>query len=166
MPRYADPSDLASRYDIRTIGELVTDDEQELSRTAVLNHPNVLSALCDASGRVEAALRHGARYTIDDLSRLTDNSLSHLKSIVCSVAMSRILRRRPGTYTDLLQQVSAEAEEHLGFLSKGHDVFTIESHVAAGLIDDVGNGNTESLSLIKQRNSISDNVLGKLFPFR
>ncbi len=54
MPRYADPADLAARFDIRTIGQLSTDDGQELSRTAVIDHVNVKSALDDASGRVEA----------------------------------------------------------------------------------------------------------------
>lgn len=166
MPRYAEPDDLFLRFDVRTIGQLATDDEQELSRTAIANHENVKSALDDASGRVEAALRHGARYSIEDLGKLTDNSLNHLKSIVCTIAMTRMLRRRPGTYTDLLQQVSAEAEEFLKQLSSGYDVFSLESHVAAGLIDDTGNSNFESVSLLKQRNLISDNMIGRQFPHR
>lgn len=166
MPRHAEPVDMEARYDIRTIGQLITDDEQELSRTAVLEHPNLLTALDDASGRVEAALRHGGRYSLEDIGNLTGNSRNHLKSIVCAVAMSRLLRRRPGSYTDLLQQVSAEAEEHLSHLTKGHDVFTLDIHVDAGLLSDMGNRNVETLSLMKLRNNLSDNVIGKLFPHR
>lgn len=167
MPRYAEPADLAARFDIRTIGQLCTDDGQELSRSAVIDHINVKSALDDASGRVEAALRHGNRYTLVNLQTdLTDNSLAHLKSIVCTIAMTRLLRRRPGTFTDLLQQLAAEAEDHLKQLSSGYDVFSIDANVAAGMISDDGNTNSENASLLNIRNLISDNMIGRYFPHR
>lgn len=164
--RYAAPEDLAARFDIRTIGLLCTDDGQKLSRTAVLSHPNVMVALDDASGRVESALQHGGRYRVEDLQELTGNSQSHLKQIVCTIAMTRLLRRRPGTYTDLLQQVSAEAEEYLSYLAKGFDVFTLTQHLAAGVIEADGPGNNENISLLNQRNLISDNLIGRSYPHR
>jgi phage gp36-like protein len=166
MPRYAEPIDLAARFDIRTIGLLCTDDDQVLSRSAVLDHANVKSALDDASGRIEAALIAGQRYSVEDLQMLTDNSVSHLKSIVCAIAMTRLLRRRPGTYTDLLQQVSNEAEEQLATLSKGLDVFSLDAQLSAGLAGDLGNRNNEHASLLNLRNNMSDNLIGRVFPHR
>ena len=166
MPSYADPSDLVSRYDVRTIGELATDDEQVLSRTAIVNHVNVLTALKAASGRVEAALRHGDRYSIEDLTGLTDNSQEHLKDIVCAIAMTRLLRRRPGCFIELMSSVAAEAEDYLKQLSSGYEVFSIQAHVEAGLMDDKGNGNAENVSLLNQRNNLSDNMIARMFPHR
>ena len=165
--RYAEPTDLAFRFDIRTIGQLCTDDGQELSREAVMEHENVRMALNDASGRVEAALRHGNRYTPDNIADLTENSLNHLKSIVCTIAMTRLLRRRPGTYTDLLQQLAAEAEDHLKQISSGYDVFSLDGHVVhGGTISDEGNTNSEQVSLLNIRNLVSDNMIGRAFPHR
>lgn len=165
--RYADAVDLMYRFDARTIGQCCTDDGQELSREAIISNENCLMALNDSSGRVEAALRHGNRYTLVNLTEeLTANSLNHLKSIVCTIAMVRLLRRRPGCYTDLLQQLQAEAEDHLKQLSSGYDVFSIDSHVAAGEISDSGNSNAENANLLQQRNLISDNMIGRAFPHR
>jgi phage gp36-like protein len=164
--RYAEPVDLSSRYDIRTIGQICTDDEQELSREDILANSNVLTALNSASGRVEAALRHGNRYSIEDLQSLTGNSTEHLKDIVCAIAMVRLLRRRPGSYTDLLAQVSADAEDYLKMLSAGYDVFSIDAQVEAGMISDDGNTNSENAFLLNIRNNVSDNMIGRYFPHR
>lgn len=166
MALYAAAADLAARYDINIIGQLVTDDGQKLSRQAVLEHPNLAVALQDASGRVESALLHGGRYTTEHLQALTDNSLAYLKRITCAFAMSGLLMRRPGTASQLREAINAETEEYLKLLSSGMDVFNIDAHKAAGLLADEGNTNSESVFLLTTRNLLSDRLNLQLFPNR
>lgn len=166
MPSYATPQELVERFDLRTVGQLVTDDQQQLSHTAVVAHQNVLTALQDASGRVESALLHGGRYKVTDLTSLSDNSQNYLKLIVCTLAMVSLLRRRPGCFTELLSQLTAEAEEHIKQLKSGSEVFNLDAHKGAGVLEDSGHGNLDSISLLNNRSLISDVLTHRLFPAR
>jgi phage gp36-like protein len=133
---YASGTDLTIRYDIDMIGDLATDDREELDRAAVALHPNVLAALDDASGEIESALLAGGRYTASQLGSLTGNTLNHLKRITCAVAISLLLERRPSErYQELAAAYAKVARGHLESLRRGENVFGLTEIVEAGTID-------------------------------
>lgn len=137
MAAYATIADLCARFDVRTIGEFVSDDGVELLRTEVLAHPTVEMALEDACGDVDANLRAGGRYTPEQLTSLDDRSRSHLKRVVCTIAMSYLMDRRPALYEEQAEALRTRAREHLKQLAQGTNVFGLaddtDPHVAASI---------------------------------
>jgi phage gp36-like protein len=130
MATYASATDLVARYDIEVVGQLATDDRVRLLRDDILVHPNVAIALTDACGEFDVRVRCGNRYTALDLADLDPFSLSHLKRIICVIAMSFLFRRRPGVHAEMAKAVREEADEWLRRLSTGEDVFGLNASAA------------------------------------
>ena len=130
MTTYASAADLCARYDIDVVGQLATDDRVRLLRDDILTHPNVATALLDACGEFDVRVRCGNRYSTLDLADLDANSLSHLKRIICVVAMSFLFRRRPGIHAEMAKAIREEADEWLRRLSTGEDVFGLTASSA------------------------------------
>lgn len=162
MAAYADSSDLAARHDIRVICQLASDDDAPLSRADALDHEFVTTALADASGEVESALRRGGIYTVANLEALEGNSLAKLKRIVCLVAMALMLERRPGAFQEMAQAYLERADKQLAELAKGEKVFELDSH------DDANYPTIDGpTSLDYERiNTIADRMGGRYLPRR
>lgn len=130
---YADGDDLVSRYDIDMIRDLATDRES-VSREGIVTEPRVLTALADASGEVEVALRAGGQYTVAQLQSLTGNSLNHLKQIVCGLAIAALFRRRPeAAERNYIEDITRDAREALRALKRGENVFGLEAAIDASV---------------------------------
>jgi phage gp36-like protein len=131
MPAYATPADLIQRKDARTVGNLASDTGTTVALPALLEDPNVLAALADASGKIESALLVGERYSIVDLQSLEDNSLAYLKRITCDIAFALMYERRP--YSDSKDRAKAfdAANDALEALRQGRNVFTLTSQIGA-----------------------------------
>lgn len=126
MAAYATGSDLVKRYDVSLIGDLCSDGRESLDESVVPNHPNVATALLDASGEVDSALLAGARYTPAQLATLDGNSVYKLIRITCDIAMSILLTRRADTRNiELAEQVAKTSRGHLAALQRGENVFGI-----------------------------------------
>src|SRR5262245_47732329 len=138
MGRYASGIDLVARHDVNLIGDLATDDREELAAASVPTHVNVLTALDDASGAVEAALQRGGQYSVADLQSLTDNSLALLKRVVCLIAMAFMFERRAGVHQEKAEWYFERAGKYLEDLQKGKNVFNLPLQVEAGMIDHGG----------------------------
>lgn len=132
MAAYADHDDLISRYDERTVRDLLSDDGTPVGD---LSGDSKLSAnLQAASGRVEAACLVGQIYTAANLAALTGNTLELLKEIVCDLCMLRLVMRRPEKVSDEHIKVLRETtEEYLEQLRKGERLFDVTANVEAGL---------------------------------
>jgi len=161
MAQRADGGDLLKRFDADIVGALASDDRQKPSRADTANHANVCTALKSASGRFEAAVLHGERYTIANLDALDGTSKEYMKDIICTLGMVRLLRRRPGAYKELREELTTEEENHMKLLSTGVDVFDLDAHREAGLIDQTETTenyaiNTRSLTIDKLRGHLVD----------
>lgn len=150
---YASVSDLLDRYDARVIGDLVSDDNTQVAAADLESNSKLQSMLDDASGDIEAALNTGERYSQQDLASLSPHSQSHLVRITCDVAMSLLLRRRVNLDPEKAKAQIELAETHLERLRKGIDVFGLEVHKAAGLIDEAGPSTVDisNLNLLTSR---------------
>lgn len=91
---YAAGSDMVKRYDVRRLGDLVSDTGTRVVDPTT--DPNLQAALDDAAGLIDAALLRGGRYQPADLSGLPANSSSQalLFRINCDLAYGLLLQRR------------------------------------------------------------------------
>lgn len=161
MP-YATGLDLLTFFDANLVGRLVDDNYADLSNADIASHQVVLSALEAASGRFEAALQFGKRYSVTDLLMLTTNSRNYLTSIVCKLAMVYIMGRRPGNHEREREFLKNEIDIFLDALSNGKEVFTLSPQLDAGLASVSDNRDIES-GVITQRSPMADRLKGKLF---
>ena len=145
---YATGDELTKRYDIDLIGDLCQDTREELDwsgdLTLLTEHPNVVSALEDASGEIDVALQAGGRYTADQLLVLfappdvhdRNNSRKHLIRITCAIAMSILAERRlDGVSMETADWLRKTAKGFLDQLRRGENVFGIPEIVDSGSID-------------------------------
>lgn len=146
---YATGEDLIKRYDIDLVADLCQDSRAELDYesdiTNLTEHPNVVSAIEDASGEIDTALTVGGRYTPAQLHELFDptpgqvaweNTRKHLIRVTCAIAMSILVERR----LDRVSQETADwlrknSDKFLKQLKRGENVFGIQEVVDTGAID-------------------------------
>lgn len=140
MAAYATVSDLITRRDKRTIGELIQDSDEVLSDSEILTSPILTELLEDASGQVEAAMLCGKRYLPSELALLTGNSLNFLKKIVCVIAMADLFERRPGYHIEQATQYANLAKAYLEDLRTGKNLFNMSdnSPANAAIVDTDG----------------------------
>ena len=154
---YATGEDLIQRYDVRTIAALAWDEGEQMDLADVATHPNVLTALEDASGEMDVNLIVGGRYTPAQLAGITGNSLSHRKRITCAVAMAALFERRPGLLTETSEAIAKTARGHLASLARGENVFGIvelENGAAANVsVETLHATEIDSLNLLPGRMS-------------
>ena len=132
---YATPADMATRYDVRTTGDLVEDDGTQESSANLLTNAKLLALLADASGEVESACLVAGRYTPADLQALTGNSQQFLVGLVCAITAQRLYERRWLEGDDVLPRYEW-AQQYLKKLSTGENIFAFAEVAAAGLPKD------------------------------
>src|SRR5262252_940921 len=93
---YCTPQQMVNRYDVRTIGQYLSDDGVKLTPDEVKASPILEELLMEASGELEGALLRGGRYTPADLGALTGNGLEMLAGLVAGYCMFLVWDRRPG----------------------------------------------------------------------
>ena len=131
---YAVPSDLTARYDVRDIAQWASDTGTPVSTASIATNVNVLAALADASGMVEAACLAADRYTVSDLQNLaggSGNSSNFIKRLTCDLAVGMLIERRYSYDRDLprpCQQALVWLEE----LRAGKRIFAFQEVADAG----------------------------------
>lgn len=149
---YASYQDFTDRFDERTLEDLSTDTGNVPDDAG--NERSICAALLTGSGRVDAAVLVGKIYSVADLDALTGNSLALLKDITCMIAMSIMLRRRPGAYdAEFVKMMMEDAEKYLDQLRKGERLFNVDDVVGAGnpTIDGPSSTDYNRLNLIPDR---------------
>jgi phage gp36-like protein len=157
---YATGADLIARYDVDLVGDLSTDDRETQDRDLVASSPRVTVAIEDASGEVEAALLAGGRFTAIQLAGLTGFARSHLKRIVCGLAMAALYQRRPeAADADMIERLTKDSRDALLALRRGENVFGLPEEIAAGLVDTGGPSAVD----LQNRNDLTVRM-GRFFP--
>lgn len=130
---YATPADIMARYDWREIGDLVSDNGEQVDRAELSSDVNLAAALDDASGEVDSALLVGGNYTPDQLAELTGNSLARLKHLVCMIAIANLLNRRPMANWERFKEIMDQVKESLEQLRRGENILNVPGKADAGL---------------------------------
>lgn len=124
---YATGADMLARYDARTLGDLVSDDNVQVAASVLPSNVNLIAALTDASASVTAALFASNRYTPAQLATLSGIALSQLKRLTCDLALIYMKRRRckfdPTNDGDLLK----ETNEAIKKLRDGDDYLMLST---------------------------------------
>lgn len=128
---YASAADFAERYDIRTIGDLLSDLGVRLPAGQVLTSSRLTTLLMQASGMLESAALAGKRYTTEDLAALTGNSKEYMKGIICDLVIWVLLGRRP-TREGGIPEIVKGAVEAVELLRHGHRIFAFTEVQDAG----------------------------------
>jgi hypothetical protein len=132
---YATPSDLTTYFDASVIADLARDDGQpapDLSNTTT--EPAIINSLSAASGQINAAVLVAAIYSVTDLGNLTGDDKQLLTEICCTLAMAKLIRRRPEKYgSEAYQAFVKDSEEYLDRLRKGERLFNLPAPIDAGL---------------------------------
>lgn len=123
---YATYTDMITRYDIRTIKDLVSDtgspaDNLELNSV-------LAQLLSDATGELNAAIMIGNTYTPDDIADLLSaggSGAAWIKRIVCQITMALLLERRPEKYKSAEKRRAEIEEQILDPLRQGKRMFTV-----------------------------------------
>lgn len=149
-------SDLAKRFDVRDIQELVVDDNSDASIIDITTDAIVAEMLNDARGEVVAALRRSGRYNDEDLEALQDENAAYVKRIVCEIAMLHLLRRRPRFSPGLLEAYEKIRTGHLKDLQDGNSILSPSDEAeAAGRAStdapSIGQWNTVNMAVDQAR---------------
>lgn len=161
LSAYATLQDLANRFDIRPIRQLVSDVGVPLDPAGNMVAGEVNALLMEASGWVEAAASAGARYEItptrNDLLTIYQsgtNTAEMLKGLVCAITYWMIWERRPewlgGNPGELPSRVKI-ALQKLEDLNQGHIVFGLVESEEAGDMSDY----TETAQDVQNRHGIT-----------
>ena len=154
------PNDMADRYDNDLLCRLCANTHAKLSLQDALASSVMTTFMAQAHGKVLAALMHGARYSVEDLESLSDDSKAYLVGVVCDVCMFGLLGRRPGTHVQEIQQMQKQVDDALSMLSSGKDVLNLVRQVESGLLEhEAFNPQLQSLT----RQLRTDGLRGHLF---
>lgn len=133
MP-YASATDLTTYFDARVIADLASDDD------APIQDPNddstVAKMLSAAASQINAAVMVANIYTAADLAGLTGDDREALIELNCSLAMAKLIRRRPEKFgEESYKAFVEEAEGRLEQLRNGQRLFNLAAQEAAGTPD-------------------------------
>lgn len=162
MPAYATPAQFLLRYDARTVGDLVSDNGQQVGQAELLDDP-ILEALLDsASGEIEAAILMGNRYTQTDLGNLTGNSLAFLQDLTCRVAYAKLWDRRPWANAERHAAAAEAADKVLERLRKGQYALNVADTLDAANVSNP----SPSRVVIEGMNLVVDQARRGFYPRR
>ena len=131
MASLASVNDLIARFDVRTLGQLGSDTNTQLSSVDLQTNEATLAALQDATGLVNSALYTAYKYASSDIDDLSDESAGLLKRITCDMAFIYMAQRRGYTYKDKFPLIE-DSYEILQKLRNGERVLDIADNKDAG----------------------------------
>lgn len=128
---YITVDEFLRRYDLRTIGDLVSDSETRLNQSQLQSSQALLDILADAAGEVESAALADGRYTKEDLAALTGVSLQFLKRLVSDLTLWYLYQRRPDRAGPIPPQAQ-DARNLIALLRSGDRIFVFTETQIAG----------------------------------
>jgi hypothetical protein len=131
---YVTPQDVLNRYDARTVGELLVDDDTQprLTVAQILLDSKMLALCQDASGELESALVAGNRQDPLDLAAIMAtpcNAQQYVNRLLASLVMGYLLERRPDRFP--MPESVKTTREFIELLRQGQRILpTVEAALA------------------------------------
>lgn len=132
MLTYCSPTDFVSRYDARALGDLLFDAGVRINSADLLTNQNILLALEDATGQINAAVLVAEKFAIADLQNMTGSDAAYLNRLTCDLAFCYLVQRRGLDIAKYPQYFNAQTE--LTHLRNGERTFNISYAEDAGLV--------------------------------
>ena len=135
---YASGSDMVARYDVRRMGQWLSDSGVPVEDGDVPSNTKLAALLNDASELVNSAAFVGKRYSRANLTSLSsDDGGPLLKRIVCDLAYGMLAMRRGYSIKELTDLAPGWewAQEMLEQLRLGERIFDFTAAADAGLVE-------------------------------
>jgi len=138
---YATSDDLAARFDVRRIGDLLSDDDTRVAAGSFSSNANLYTALTDATQQINSAIRKGNRYTRAEIYALytsTNTQDNYARQLLtkwcCVLAFAYLVARRGYNHSEIMSQVPfyGEAKEFLDQLASGERILDTSAAADAG----------------------------------
>lgn len=125
------------RYDVRTVAECLSDTDIPLDYALVATDAKLLALLRGSSGKFEAAVLKGGKYTLTFLTTLTattNNMRDWVADIIADLTAPKVLGRRFMEFPDYKERLK-EASDVLAELASGETILGEQDAIAAGTLD-------------------------------
>jgi phage gp36-like protein len=133
---YASGSDMVVRYDVRRLGQWLSDSDTPVADADVPGNATLAALLADASEMLNSAAFVGKRYSRANLTALASaDGGPFLKRIVCDLAFGMLAARR-GYSARELDELAPNwqwAQQQLELLRLGERIFDFTANAGAGL---------------------------------
>lgn len=131
-------TDLTNRYDVRTLGDYLSDTGTRLTPAQVTASVPLAAILAEASGKFESCCMRGQRYQLVDLQALQaqvgSNGWQLVVGIICGWAAFLVWQRRPQRFTeDELPLSARQAVADLQALADGEAILPFLETAEAGV---------------------------------
>ncbi len=150
---YATPADMQVRHNWEEIGDLLSDDGEQVSQANQLTNATLLELLKDAEGEVLGALLVGGRYSTSDFDGFSGANLALLKTHICRVCKMRLMERRPGRFADTLEAMQKIVDGYLKQFRSGEVIFNLAPVITAGavVVDGPSTLDLQNLNLVRDQ---------------
>ena len=135
---YLTAADFVKRYDVRTIGELLVDDDNapRLAPQQVLVSAILAAIMSGASGELESALVAGHRQDPADIAAIAAMPAltpvrEYLMDLLSALTLGRLLGRRPDRYP--VPDEVKEARQFIELLRDGERILPTNEAAQAGV---------------------------------
>lgn len=128
---YASGTDFVERYDVRLIGDLISDNGTPVTAADVPSNANLMAVLADASSAVDAAVFVGNRYTPAQMASLSETAAGFVRRLVCDLALIYLKRRRGRFDAERDAALLKEVNGTLDSLRKGDDLLLLTTQTEA-----------------------------------
>lgn len=162
MP-FATGSDMLARYDARLLGDLVRDDGTQEPSVSLAANANLTAAITDATAVIQSAIVVGNRYTLSQISSLSDSSESVLRRICCDLALIYLKRRRGKFNAENDGPLLESVEASIKSLRDGENLLMIGTATESPA--SVAELSVPTLVTIQNRHTLRDTVKN-YFPMR
>lgn len=132
---YATNTDMTNRYDVRTLGDLLNDDDTRprLSPSEVLASTKLTALSLQSSGEFEAACVAGNRYLPADIAAIISNAgaaKEFVVGLVCALNVGHLFDRR---FNLEMPKVAVQARETIELLRQGQRILPTQEAADAGM---------------------------------
>ena len=128
---YATGEDIAQRYDLRLIGDLISDTGSPIPSGSIPTNTILLAVIEDASAAIDAAVFVGNRYTPAQMADLSDTAAAFIRRLTCDLTLIYLKRRRGRFDNEKDAALLKEVNDTLAALRDGKDLLLLNNQTEA-----------------------------------
>lgn len=123
---YATGDEFVTRFDVRTLGDLLSDDDTRVDPIAVPTDDRLLASLDDASAMIDEALAASNKYDRASLEDISTAGSPALIRMTCELALGLLFEGRSQVPSQAQSTIIDKAHERLDKLRMG--LWVIPTH--------------------------------------
>lgn len=130
---YATGAQMIERYDVRLLGDLVSDDDTRVASGSVAESARLVACLADASAQMDRALMAANRYTKAQLDAIKADGDASLIRLCCDLTLGLLFAARGTGPSDGHRRIIDDANDALDMILAGKHALNLDVARTAGL---------------------------------